>query len=240
MKAKKILLAGEILADFIVTKTLKDIVSFNAYPGGSVFNTAVILSRLGIKTSIISKLGKDHLGNFLINFANKENIETDYIFQDEKLTTPLALAQIDTQGNSHYSFYKIKGKQLIIKRNHLPENLFKNVAVFHTGSSYSYNDYTHQTVTMLIKLAREANVFISYDPNIRLSTIKNKYLIRQRISNILKKVDLLKMSEDDLLFLTGEKIIKDGYEKLKNITSAFIVVTLGERVLYFLMTTEKK
>ena len=84
---KKIFCLGNIAFDFINTMKSKETLSFNAAPGGSVFNTAIHLARLGLPVSMLTKTGTDFLGDTLIGVMKNENLSTKYAFQDKNIKT---------------------------------------------------------------------------------------------------------------------------------------------------------
>lgn len=227
---KNIICCGNMAFDLIITSIdPKNGISFQARPGGSVLNTAILLSRLGLSASILAKTGKDFLSDTLFQFLRSKNLKTKYIIQDKRVKTALAVARLDKKGNSSYIFYRSSNKQTSFKNNQFPSNLFKDIDVFHTGSTYSYDDFTFENTLTLVKLAKKENVFISYDPNWRTSRIKDKEKVRKRIQKIITYVDLLKLSESDVLGITGRKTLSGGLKCLRS----NIVVTLGDKGSFF-------
>ena len=79
---------------------------FTASVGGGITNSAIIGARLGLKTALLSRIGRDPLGDFAIDFLRSCGINTSGIVQDPCVKTPIAAANIDKYGNSRYVFYK--------------------------------------------------------------------------------------------------------------------------------------
>ena len=100
--SRKTFTIGEIVYD-IVFKNGKPI---SANPGGAMLNTAVSLGRLGLPVSLISELGKDKVGENIIQFLKSNNVDADNIFRFSKGNTALALAFLDDKNNASYDFYK--------------------------------------------------------------------------------------------------------------------------------------
>lgn len=225
-----IVCCGNVAFDLILDDSKRnDEISFRARPGGSVLNTAVLLRRLGLKVSLIAKTGTDFLSESLLHILQKEKLNTSFLRREKELKIGLALAKIDKKGDSSYIFYKPAGKLVSFEKKHIPTKLFKNVSMFHTGSAYSYSDFTFGNTMHLMALAKKENVFISYDPNWREYRIKNTARARRRIRKILPYVNLLKLSETDATGITGTKTLPSALGKLP----AGIVVTLGEKGSFF-------
>jgi len=225
-----VICCGNVAYDVIGTQLKdKDKLTFEARPGGSVFNTSIQLARLGANVSILTKTGKDCLADSLVSIMKKENINIRFVFQDKKCKTGLAFARIDKKGDSSYVFYKTKGKENLLNKGSIPLSLFKNSSVFHTGSMYSYEDYTFRDALNLIKTAKKENLFTTFDPNWRKDRITNRDKKRKRIKKLLEYVDLLKLSDADAIGITGQKTLSASLKKLP----AVAVITLKDKGSFF-------
>ena len=225
-----IICCGNIAFDLIAKKgDGKGGMAFHACPGGSVFNTALIMARLGLPVSMLAKTGDDFLSDSLLDTMRREDIETRYVIKDKSIKTSLAFARIDKKGNPSYLFYKTKGPQTMFKKNDIPRSLFRKALVFHTGSWYSYNDYTFDDTLRFLKMAKQENVFTTYDPNWREGRIKNKKTARSRISKILPYIDLLRLSDTGIMGITGTKTLSAALKGLNRKA----VVTLGKKGSFY-------
>jgi fructokinase len=227
---KKVICCGNIAFDLIARgEDKKGSITFHACPGGSVFNTAILLARLDLSVSMLAKTGKDLLGESLLRTMRREKIETKYTLQDKEIKTGLAFARIDKKGNSSYLFYKTIGPQILFKKTDIPESLFKEADIFHTGSWYSYSDYTFEDTLKFLKRAKKENVFTTFDPNWREGRIKNRNVAHKRIEKLLEYTDLLKLSDTGATGITGAKTLSRALKKLKR----RMVVTLGEKGSFY-------
>ncbi len=203
--------------------------TFEARAGGSVFNTAIQLRRLGLPVSLISKTGADFLGDALLEIMHREKLPSKYIIRDNKIKTGLAFARIDNKGDSSYFFYRSTGKEIMFQKGEVPSSIFNNASLFHTASAYSYNDYTFEDAINLMRKAKEKGLFTTYDPNWRINRIKDKKNARSHIKRLLYYTDLLKLSETDAIGITGSKTLQSALSRLKGP----LIVTLGERGAFF-------
>jgi fructokinase len=203
--------------------------AFTASIGGGITNSAVIGAKLGLKTALLSRIGKDPLGSMAINFLNACRINTSGIIQDPGIKTSIAVANIDKSGNSRYTFYKNSPKDSIVLLNCAPKNILNTCKVFHFGSSFSYQKETFIEAFKYVKCLKKRGVFISFDPNIRPDNIKDKSAVKNRVLRFLKLVDLAKMSEIDMEYLTGKKDPEKGLKALKKIVECEVILTLGSK-----------
>ncbi|MFH1878896.1 MAG: carbohydrate kinase [Candidatus Omnitrophota bacterium] len=230
MMLKKILCLGNIAFDFIqLRKERSGRLLFDAMPGGSVFNTAVISARLGLDVAIVSKTGRDVLGKKLVDTLKNEHICTDFVIQDPAIRTGLALAAIDKKGDSSYVFYKPGGRENAFRKGQAPVSLLKDFSVLHTASAYTYGDHTYEDSTRFLSAAKKNGLFIFYDPNWRENRVKNVPKALKRIQNIISLSDMLKLSEADALALTRAKTLDSALKKLPE----NIIVTLGAKGSFF-------
>ncbi len=94
------LYSANIGADFV------DIQSFNAYVGGSPLNMAVGTKRLGLRSALITAIGQDQVGDFLLNFLNKEGVETKFIPRKPGFRTSAVVLGIQPPDNFPLVYYR--------------------------------------------------------------------------------------------------------------------------------------
>ncbi|MFC1666394.1 carbohydrate kinase [Candidatus Omnitrophota bacterium] len=202
---------------------------FRASVGGSVTNTAIICAKLGLKTAMLSRIGKDPLGDFAVRFLGSCGVATSGIAQDPNIRTPIAIANIDKRGNSKYTFYKNTSLESIVCLKDALKKPLNNCKILHFGSSFSFQKESSIEALKYVKYLKKRRVFISFDPNLRPYTIKDKKGARKRVLGLLKWVDLVKISDLDLEFLTGQKDPKKGLKRLKKLTNCETILTLGAK-----------
>jgi sugar/nucleoside kinase (ribokinase family) len=225
-----ILYLGGTSIDLIQDKpSRKNRPRFIASIGGSITNSAIVSAKLGLKVAMLSRIGKDTLGDFALRLLDSCGVNTKGIIRDPDIRTPLAIANIDTKGNSRYTFYKNSPGDSNVPLKRVPTGLLKGLKILHFGSSFSHQKETSIESLKYVKLLKKKGVFISFDPNLRPYTIKDKIGAKKRVLGLLKWVDLAKLSELDLRFLTGQKGLKKGLLKLKKNFKCEFILTLGSK-----------
>ena len=201
-------------------------VHLNAAAGGSPFNVAVGLARLGCKVALSTDIGDDALGKEIRNLIIKENIDIGLVRQTVQ-STPLALIDIDQQGSASYRFSGLKYVQLHPDESSL-STLPEPVSTIHIGS---YALVSPQSANLLFDFVDRYSdhVFVSLDPNIRLQVEPDIDLWRQSIERFRTKAHLIKASSEDLLALYGEDADIDSIARrwLSNCCQ-LVVLTKGE------------
>ena len=200
-----------------------------ASTGGSITNSAVIAAKLGLKVAILSRIGKDSFGELAIQFMRSLGINTKGIIQDPNIHTPIAVASIDKSGNSKYTFYKNSPKDSMVPLEGVPKTLLRSPKIFHFGSSFSHQKLTSGEALKYVKFLKMRGVFISFDPNLRPYAIPDKKATKNRVLRLLKWVDMVKLSQVDLQFLTDQKNPLKGLKILKKRFRCHVILTLGSK-----------
>ncbi len=225
-----ILCAGEILFDFISkspNKGLGESELFEKRPGGSPFNVAVGLAKLGADVSFLTKIAQDQFGKFLFEYLKENGVNTDYSFRAEGLKTCLAFAAVDAQGKAEYEFYRDNAADTRLELKDIANLQYEKFNIFHFGSIALIDEPTSSTLTRLFDNFISRGLLTSFDPNVRKSLLKNRESYNNLVKSIIKKVDILKMSDDDLFYISGKKDVEEAIRTLSIKEGSILFVTLG-------------
>lgn len=199
------LVCGEALFDFFSENDVNaqaSKVNYKAIAGGSPFNVAVGLRRLGIDVALFAGLSSDYLGRRLQQVLQEEGVRPDYL-QDFDAPTTLAMVAVGADGSPHYSFRGEGCADRQLLPGHLPE-LGAEVRGLHIGSFSLVVQPIADTLLALVR--RESGKrLISLDPNVRLNPQPNIELWRERINTLVEHADLIKVSDEDLHLLYPER-----------------------------------
>ncbi|MGF6456842.1 carbohydrate kinase family protein [Pseudomonas frederiksbergensis] len=199
------LVCGEALFDFFSENDVNaqaSKVNYKAIAGGSPFNVAVGLRRLGIDVALFAGLSSDYLGRRLQQVLQEEGVRPDYL-QDFDAPTTLAMVAVGADGSPHYSFRGEGCADRQLLPGHLPE-LGAEVRGLHIGSFSLVVQPIADTLLALVR--RESGKrLISLDPNVRLNPQPNIELWRERINTLVEHADLIKVSDEDLNLLYPER-----------------------------------
>ena len=195
------LVCGEALFDFFARSpesTPTGQVDFKAIAGGSPFNVAVGLRRLGVDTALFAGLSTDYLGQRLKKVLVNEGVSTRYL-HDLDAPTTLAMVALDANGSPAYSFRGEGCADRQLHAHHLPR-LGPEVRGVHVGSFSLVVQPVGDTLLALVK--RESGQrLISLDPNVRLNPEPDIERWRQRIKELIPYADVIKVSDEDLELL---------------------------------------
>ncbi|MGC5698743.1 carbohydrate kinase [Pseudomonas sp. NFXW11] len=195
------LVCGEALFDFFSADQAEgplNQVAFQAIAGGSPFNVALGLRRLGVNSALLAGLSSDYLGQRLRRVLESEGVDTRYL-QEFAAPTTLAMVAVGADGSPHYSFRGegCADRQLLVE--HLPL-LDEQVRGLHIGSFSLVVQPIADTLLALVR-REQGRRLISLDPNVRLNPQPDIQLWRQRIGELVGYADLIKVSDEDLSLL---------------------------------------
>lgn len=219
-----IVCCGEALIDMLPRTSKEGLAVFQPLNGGSIFNTAIALGRLGIITGFFSGLSTDFFGESLVAGLKASNVDLKYTKIWDKPST-LAFVKLDN-GQARYSFFDENSASRMLTTKDLPK-LAADVNALHFGSISLIPEPGASTLEAL--MAREAETrVICLDPNIRANVIKDRREYLERINRLIAMCDILKISDEDVTWITGKTDLAVAARKWLNAGAKVVVVTRGE------------
>jgi len=228
---KPVLCGGEILLDFLskdVGKGLTDSMLFEKRPGGSIFNVAVGLRRLEVPASLLTKLGGDEFSQGLMSVITEEKINTECLIRDPGLKTTLAFVALNKEGKPEFRFYRDHAADTRVTASEVEHINPQDYALYHSGSIALLEEPASDAYLELLEKFHEAKILTSFDPNVRPSLIGDKTTFLQMFDRICGMVDIIKMSDDDLKYVTGLTDVSEGLKMIRSTADTLVLITLGK------------
>lgn len=207
---------GEALIDFIphqIGVKLIEVDSFRKAAGGAPANVACAVSRLGGRSAFIGKLGADAFGDFLIETLQNAGVDTSRVLQTKEANTALAFVSLKADGNRDFSFYRSPSADMLLSESEI-EPWFSNGDILHFCSVDLIEAPVKYAHLKAISLAKEAGALISFDPNVRLPLWDDPEKCRQTILEFLPFSHVIKISDEELDFITGIPDEKEAISSL--------------------------
>ena len=208
---------GELLIDFTENgESAQGNPMFEANPGGAPCNVLAMLHNLGAKTAFIGKVGDDYLGHMLAEKAEGAGIDMSGLFYDKDIHTTLAFVHTFPGGDRDFSFYRKPGADMSLTKEEVisKKELIESAKAFHFGTLSMTDDAVCKASEEAIKIAKEAGCILSFDPNYRAPLWETEEKAKEKMRYGLSVCDVLKISDNEVLFLTGEKDIVAGVKKI--------------------------
>lgn len=214
---KKIFAIGEALIDFIPSQkgcSLKEVVSFERVAGGAPANVCGAIAKLGGNASFITQLGEDAFGEFIIDELKKVNVDTNYVLQTNKAGTGLAFVSLKEDGNRDFSFYRNPSADLLLSPEQIESVWFKNCYGLHFCSVDLVESPMKKAHEKAIGCVLNEGGVISFDPNVRLPLWSSAEACKAAILEFLPFAHVVKISDEELEFITGETDLEKAKEKV--------------------------
>lgn len=197
---------GEILIDFIPQQkgiALKDVISFERVPGGAPANVAVAVAKFGGNASLITKLGEDAFGDFLLEQLKKSGVSTDKVLRTKQANTGLAFVSLRENGERDFSFYRNPSADLLLADSEINADWFNQGDILHFCSVDLVESPMKQAHIKAIQSAKDRGGIISFDPNVRLPLWDDPQDCRNTILDFIPLSHIVKISDEELEFITG-------------------------------------
>lgn len=216
MKKYDVVALGELLIDFTENGTSgQRNPIYEANPGGAPCNVLSMLTKLGRKTAFIGKVGQDIFGNRLKKTLEEVGIDTSNLVMDEEVRTTLAFVETFPDGDRDFSFYRNPGADMMLQEDEVQVELVKDTNIFHFGTLSMTHEKVRNATKKAIAAAKEAGAVISFDPNLREPLWKSLDDAKEQVAYGLAQCDVLKISDNEIQWFTGEEDYDSGIAKLR-------------------------
>jgi len=207
---------GELLVDFTQNGVSgQGNLLFEANPGGAPANVLAMLRKLGKRCAFIGKVGKDSFGDMLAKTVEEAGIDIRGLRRDADIPTTLAVVHTFPNGDRDFSFYRKPGADILLRADELDEALLKDCRIFHFGTLSLTDEPCKSATVKAYELAKAAGALISFDPNLRPPLWKSEDDAKAAIEWGLARCDILKISDNEIEFMTGETDFDKGAAILK-------------------------
>ena len=213
---------GEMVIDFIPGS---EQASYIRKAGGAPANVAIAAAKNGLKASMCCKVGEDNFGHFLMDTLAKFKVEAVCKDLCKEAVTTMAFVTLLEGGERVFTFARKPGADMMLAESDVKEEDIKNSIIIHAGScSLSAQPEKNATVKAM-RLAHENNKLVSFDINYRdLMWNGDVNACVEAVKDILKYIDLLKLSGEEIEMMGGESNLP---KLMKDYDIAVIVETLG-------------
>ena len=211
MKTYDVVALGELLIDFTesgMSESGNKLLEAN--PGGAPCNVLSMLQKLGKRTAFMGKVGQDAFGDLLEKTLTEAGIATKGLKRDKQVHTTLAFVHTLSGGERSFSFYRNPGADMRLGLEDLDDGLLSSCCVFHFGTLSLTDEPCREATRIAVSRAKQAGALISFDPNLRESLWDSMDHAKKEIAWGLSQCDILKISDNELAFMTGTEDYLQG------------------------------
>jgi len=215
-----------VLGDAVIDLIPEDSVHYKKCPGGAPANVAVGIARLGGQSAFIGRVGADPFGRYLASVLQQELVDTSAMHFDRQYHTSTVLVDLDDEGERSFTFLVQPSADLMLVTDDLPT--FKAGDWLHFCSIALLQDPSRATCFEAVERLHQAGGLFSFDPNIRQDLWHHENELKQQLERALVLADVVKLSEDELFFLTQQDHLETAVAQLKaRYAIQLLIITLG-------------
>jgi fructokinase len=221
---------GEALIDLIGLETGVSLVEASGFKkafGGATANVSVATSRLGWRSAFVGKVGDDPFGRFLAQVLEENGVYTGHMLFDKTAKTGLAFVSLKEGGVPDFMFYRNPSADMLLDPSELDRRFMSSTRIFHYGSISLISEPSRSATLAGANMAREGGAIISYDPNLRRSLWDDESSARAGMTLGLAGVDLVKLSEEEVCFITGETKLETAVSALMRMAASIKLVLVS-------------
>jgi 5-dehydro-2-deoxygluconokinase len=218
---------------------LEDVSSFSKYLGGSSANIAFGCARLGLKSSMLARVGNDHMGRFLTETLEREGCDVSHLRTDRERLTGLVLLGLEDRDTFPLVFYRENCADMAVDESDFDEAyIASSKALLITGTHFS-TDQVNRTSRRALDYARRNQVRtvldIDYRPVLWGLTGKadgeTRFIANESVTahlqGILPLIDLVIGTEEEFRIAGGKHELIDALAAVRKVTDATLVVKRG-------------
>ncbi|WP_336238718.1 aminoimidazole riboside kinase [Enterobacter chuandaensis] len=196
-------------------------------PGGAPANVAVGIARLGGKSAFIGRVGDDPFGRFMAKTLADERVDVKHMRLDPAHRTSTVVVDLDDHGERSFTFMVRPSADLFLESGDLPT--FRAGEWLHVCSIALSAEPSRSTTFQAMDAIRKAGGYVSFDPNIRPDLWPDENALRRCLEQALQSADVVKLSVEELAFLTGDADVQAGLNTLmQRCPARQVLVTQGK------------
>lgn len=231
-----VLVYGDAFVDYIAND--KTNTSFTTFLGGATVNVAAGISRIGAPSALITITGDDETSEFVRSEISKEGVNIDYsIIVPEKRVSGVYV-HLTEECERVFKDYVDETPDLQVEPHQLNEEAFKRASIFNVCSGTMFHPTALDTTRKGVEMAKEKGAIIAIDANIRPLRWSSEENCRETIISFFEDAHILKLTDEELFFLTQTDNLQDGIEILNQYLVPIVLITVGADGAYAVLNGE--
>ncbi|MEO4053708.1 carbohydrate kinase [Solibacillus sp. CAU 1738] len=231
-----ILIYGDAFVDYIANDVTNT--AFTKYLGGATVNVAAGISRIGAPSALITITGDDETSEFVRNEIINEGVNLDYaVYVPEKRVSGVYV-HLTEDCERVFKDYIDETPDLQVTKEQLQEEAFKRASIFNVCSGTMFHPTALETTRAAVDLAKEKGAIIAIDANIRPLRWSTEEYCRETVTSFFDDADILKLTDEELFFLTETETIEEGLAALDSLLVPIVLITVGADGAYVVLNGE--
>ncbi|OKY25263.1 carbohydrate kinase [Thalassotalea sp. PP2-459] len=222
---------GEVLVDFLPSSS--NTLAYTPLAGGAPANVAVAFAKLGAPSYFAGGISEDCFGSMLMKQLEHEGVNTTFVKRVKDANTALVLVSLDNSGERTFNFYRHNTADTKYGRTQVNEINWQGIGIFHYCSNTLTEESLYEDTLYALKRAKENQVLISFDVNLRQQLWHELTLLPERVEACIKQSDIIKLSREEAEYLAQAKLVNvNSYiDHILSLGAKLIVITDGENAV---------
>ena len=231
-----ILVYGDAFVDYIANDQTNT--SFTKYLGGATINVAAGISRIGAPSALITITGDDETSEFCRQEIIKEGVNLDFAILDPAKRVSGVYVHLTENCERVFKDYVDETPNLQVTPGQLQEEAFKRASILNVCSGTMFEETALKTTRAAVEMAKDKGAIIAIDANIRPLRWESEEVCRETIASFFEDTDILKLTDEELFFLTESTTIEEGLQKLDELLVPIVLITVGADGAYAVLNGE--
>ncbi len=230
MPGKTLYAIGEALIDMIPSQSGCDfaqVPAFSPRVGGAPANVCGAFVKLGGSAALLTQLGDDPFGHKIADELAGHGIDMRCVPFTDEANTALAFVSLGADGSRTFSFYRKPSADLLYSADKLPCDFAADAFALHFCSVSLVDSPMKAAHIAAIRAAEQAGAIVSFDPNLRFPLWPDHDALRRTVLDFMPQASILKISDEELAFLTGTEDIEAALPALFTGAVELILYTCG-------------
>jgi fructokinase len=186
------------------------------------------LARLGVAAGFMGQVGDDAFGHFLEQTLRENSVEVTALRFSREARTMLAFVSLRADGERDFMFYRHPSADMLYRPDDVDDAYIRTAQAFHFGTISLISEPARSAALHAVKIAREAGLLISFDPNLRLNLWPDAQAARDAMRLGWLLANVVKVSEEELAFLGGTADLTEAACKLWHNDLRVLIITRGQ------------
>lgn len=236
MSKKFVLIYGDAFVDYIAEDQSNS--RFTKFLGGATVNVAAGVTRLGAASSFITVTGENETSEFVRNELAEEGVDLSFSQIVPKKEVSGVYVHLLENNERHFERYVDATPDIQVDFSAIKNEIIHETSVFHFCSGTLFHPTALGTTRKIVENMKKSNVLISFDANIRPLRWNSEENCKETISSFFNMVDILKLTEEELFFLTETTSIEDGIKSMQQYNIEALLITIGAEGTYAVLHGE--
>jgi fructokinase len=231
----KLISIGEALID----QVKQGVKLIGRFTGGAPTNVAAMVAKLGQSSVLLTKIGDDDEGKMILETLRQLGVDTNHIKVTDAHDTTVAKVQVDKKGQRTFTFDRRNAADLFLTKEDIDPSLFESGDILHFGSVNLVPSLTRKAHEFAIDIAKKNDLMLSFDPNLRFNLWPNPLALREAVKEFMIRVDIFKVTEEELNFIFPDMSIESAIEKVFQAKITWLILSKGDQGLVAYQAKQK-